>query len=74
MVRTNPPPRAVQLVALEVVQVIQDWSNSVRLIQGKELPWIESTVGRAICYSLSANGFSLIPLSCRAPPLIVAAT
>ena len=36
MVRTNPPPRAVQLVALEVVQVIQDWSNSVRLIQGKE--------------------------------------
>ncbi len=26
----------VQLVALEVVQVIQDWSNSVRLIQGKE--------------------------------------
>jgi uncharacterized repeat protein (TIGR01451 family) len=29
-------PRAVQLVALEVVQVIQDWSNSVPLIQGKE--------------------------------------
>jgi uncharacterized repeat protein (TIGR01451 family) len=29
-------PRVVQLVALEVVQVIQDWSNSVPLIQGKE--------------------------------------
>ena len=28
--------RGVQLVALEVVQVIQDWSNSVRLIQSKE--------------------------------------
>jgi uncharacterized repeat protein (TIGR01451 family) len=28
--------RGVQLVALEVNQVIQDWSNSVRLIQSKE--------------------------------------
>ena len=29
-------PRLVQLTALEAVQVIQDWSNSVRLIQNKE--------------------------------------
>ncbi|MGA2247419.1 MAG: hypothetical protein ABSH48_20715 [Verrucomicrobiota bacterium] len=33
---TATVPRSVQLVALEVVQVIQDWSNSVPLIQGKE--------------------------------------
>jgi uncharacterized repeat protein (TIGR01451 family) len=33
---TAAVPRVVQLVALEVTQVIQDWSNSVRLIQNKE--------------------------------------
>ena len=33
---TAKVPRVVQLVALEVVQVIQDWSNSVPLIQAKK--------------------------------------
>jgi hypothetical protein len=35
LIRQGQPP-VVQVVALEVTQVIQDWSNSIPLIQGKD--------------------------------------
>jgi sugar lactone lactonase YvrE len=35
LIRKGAPP-VVQVVALEVTQVIQDWNNSVPLVQGKE--------------------------------------